>query len=93
MFSLLKKYNKRYSCTTIILFYISGPGLKQLEYSDLSFVLHFPVTVFVYLQDHPNASCRESNRRKLERTEERGLRAMFNEKQSGYEELLLIIRV
>ena len=41
----------------------------------------------------PHVTCRESNRRKLERIEERGLRAIFNEKQSGYEELLLIIRV
>ena len=57
-FSLLRKYNKRYSCTSITLFYISGPGLKQLEYSDLSFVPYFPVTVFVYLQDHPNAQRR-----------------------------------
>lgn len=56
--SLVKTYNKRYSCTTIILFYISGPGLKQLEYSDLSFVLHFPVTFFVYLQDHADAQRR-----------------------------------
>ena len=33
--------------------------------------------------------CRESDRRKLERIQERGLRAMFNDKQSGYEELLV----
>ena len=31
--------------------------------------------------------CRESDRRKLERIQERGLRAIFNDKQSGYEEL------
>ena len=33
--------------------------------------------------------CRESDRRKLERIQERGLRAIFNDKQSGYEELLV----
>ena len=33
--------------------------------------------------------CRESDRRKLERIQERGLRAIFNDKQSGYENLLV----
>ena len=33
--------------------------------------------------------CRQSDRRKLERIQERGRRAIFNDKQSGYEELLV----
>ena len=34
-------------------------------------------------------ACREIDRRKLERIQERRLRAIFNDKQSGYEELLV----
>ena len=34
-------------------------------------------------------ACREIDRRKLERIQERTLRAIFNDKQSGYEELLV----
>ena len=33
--------------------------------------------------------CRESDRRKLERIQERGLRAIFNDKKSSYEDLLV----
>ena len=45
-----------------------------------------PHLTYCHLTSHV---CRESDQRKLERIQERGLRAIFNEKQSGYEELLV----
>ena len=45
-----------------------------------------PHLTYCHLASHV---CREIDRRKLERIQERGLKAIFNNKQSGYEELLV----